>query len=153
VQANRCMAQLLRHPQTLAPEPSTAAVVPHPWPATAAPKTGGSRCPARRHDGTMDSPAAQREPTLDHDSYHLTSPMPTPESFPQGVTPSPPPPTSLTSVASGLANPPVTQHTTTPGSTAAGSRDTTHPNAKNPVKRGKAKVQADASDQKPPRPA
>jgi len=150
VQANPFMAQLLRNPETVAPEPSAATVAPQPRPATAAPNTRGSRRPSRGHDGTMDSPAAQGEPSVDRDTHHVTSPTPTPESFPPGVTPPPAPPTSPTSVAPGLANPGVTQHTTTPGSTVAGSRDTTHPNAKNPVEKGNGKAQADASDPKRP---
>jgi len=133
------MAQLLRNPKTVAPEPSAATVSPQPRPATAAPNTRGSPRPGRGHDGTMESPAAQREPSVDRDTHHVTSPTPTPETFPPGVTPLPAPPTSPTSVAPGLANPCVTQLTTTPGSTAAGSRDTTHPNAKNPVEKEKGK--------------
>ena len=150
VQANPVMAQHLRNPETVAPAPSAATVAPKPRPATAAPNTSGSRRPGRGHDGTMDSPAAQCEPSVDRDTHHVTSPTPTPKSFPPGVTPPSASLTSPTSVAPGLANPRVTHETTTPGSTAAGSRDTTHPNAKNPVEKGKGKARAEASEPKRP---
>jgi len=141
VQANPFMAQLLRNPATVAPEQSAATVAPQPRSPTAAPNTRGSPLPGHGHDGTRDSPAAQRESSVDRHTHHVTSPTPTPESFPPGVTPPPAPPTSPTSVAPGLANACVTQHTTTPGShcRAAGSRDTTHPNAKNPRRKRKRK--------------
>ena len=105
VQANPFMAPLLRNPETVAPEPSAATVAPQPRPARAAPNTRGRCCPGRGNDGTMDSPAAQREPSVDRDTHHLTSPTPTPESFRPGVTPPPAPPKSPTSVAPSIANP------------------------------------------------
>ena len=67
VQGNPSMAQLLRNPETVAPEPSAATVAPElraatvapqPRPTAAAPKTREGRRPGRGHDGTMDSPAA-----------------------------------------------------------------------------------------------
>ena len=157
VQANPSMAQLLRNPETVAPElsPATVApelsaatVAPHPRPTAAAPKTREGRRPGRGHDGTMDSPAAQLESSEDRDIHRATSSTPTPETAPPAPTishalaaiaPAP------LSVPPGTANPPAPQH-----STAVESRDTTHPNATNAVGKGKAKGQADASDPKRP---
>ena len=148
VQANPSMAQLLRNPETIAPELSAATVAPHPRPTTAAPKTREGRCPGRGHDGTMDSPGAQLESSEDRDIHHATSSTPTPETAPPAPTISHPlaaiAPAPLC-VPRGTANPPALQH-----STAAESRDTTHPNATNAVGKGKAKGQADASDPKHP---
>jgi len=148
VQPNPCRAQLLRNPKTVAPEPSAATVAPQPRAAPTASNTRRSCCPGRGPNGTMGSLAAQLEPFVDRDTNLVMSPTPTPQDFPPGVTPPPAPPTSPPSLAPILANPRVTRHTTTPGSTPAGSRDTTPPNATNPVVKGRGKPEAEASDPK-----
>ncbi len=150
VQANPFMAQLLRNPEAVAPEPSAAAVAPQPRPTTAAPKTRKDRPPGRGHDGTMDSPAAQPEPSEDRDIHHATSPVPTPENAPPAPTISPPLAAIVpapTSVPPGIANAPAPQHPT-----AAESRDATHPNlnATNTVEKRKGNGQGDASDPNQP---
>ena len=85
------MAQLLRNPETVAPEPSAATVAPElnaatvapqPRPTAAAPKTREGRHPGRGHDGTMDSPAAQLESSEDRDIPRALSSTPTPETAP-----------------------------------------------------------------------
>ena len=125
------MAQLLRNPETVAPELSAATVAPQPRPTAAAPKTREGRRPGRGHDGTMDSPAPQLESSEDRDIPRATSSTPTPETAPPAPTISHPLAATTpapTSVPPGTANPPAPQH-----STAAESRDTTHPNATNAV--------------------
>ena len=148
VQANPSIVQRLRNPETVAPELSAATVAPHPRPTASAPKTREGRRPDRGHDSTMDSPATQLESSEDCDIHHASSSTPTPETAPPAPTISHPLAAiapAPKSVPSGTANPPASQH-----STAAESRDTTHPNATNAVGKGKAKGQADASDPKRP---
>ena len=148
VQVNPSMVQLLRNLETVAPELSAATVAPHPRPTTAAPNTRDGCRPGRGHDGTMDSTAAQLESSEDCHIHRATSSTPTLETAPTAPTISDPlvaiAPAPL-SVPPGTANPPAPQH-----STAAESRDTTHPNATNAVGKRKAKGQADASDPKRP---
>ena len=55
VQANPFIVQLLRNPESVAPEPSSATLAPHPRPATTAPNTRGSHRPGCGHDSTMNS--------------------------------------------------------------------------------------------------
>ena len=132
---------------TLAPEPSVTTVVPEPRPTAAVPKTREGCRLGRGDDASIDSPTSQHESSQNHDIHHTTSSNPTPETTPPATTISPPSPLAATapaptSVPPSTANPPGPQH-----STAAESRDTSHPNAANSVRKGNG-GRADASDPK-----
>ena len=76
LQAILFMAQRLRNPARLVPEPSPETVAPEARSATLAPNMRGSRYSSHGDDGIVGRPAAQREPSVDRDTHHVTCQRP-----------------------------------------------------------------------------
>jgi len=88
-----------------------------------------------RHDGTVDTPAAESEPPEDHDIYRAKSPTPAPETFIRAESIPPPPTPSHSATTAPAPTPRVPDDTTNPHPAqqiaAGGSQDTLPPNATN----------------------